>query len=140
MVVEGGVIREFSFPEHTFLIEAVARFIAGVEGNQACEHEELLVLPHTGECANLILDNLDQWAAWYETNDFGTAGAEGAEPTVSADMWPQSTLEEVQEAQELADAGDADYTWQVDPQLTSDEEIRATCRRPPGRTRRPVPP
>jgi hypothetical protein len=113
VVVEGGVIREFSFPEHTFLMEQVARFIAGVEGNQACEHEELLVLPHTGECANLILDNLDEWAAWDETNP---------EPTVSADMWPQSTLEEVQEAQELADAGDPDYTWQVDPQLTSDED------------------
>jgi hypothetical protein len=124
VVVEGGVIREFSFPEHTFLMVPVARFIAGVEGNQACEHEELLVLPHTGECANLILDNLDEWAAWYETNDFGTrAGVEGSgpEPTASADMWPQSTLEEVQEAQELADAGDPDYTWQVDPQLTSDD-------------------
>ena len=112
VVVEGGVIRDFSFPEHTFLMEQVARFIAGVEGNQACEHEELLILPHTGECANLILDNLDEWAAWNETNP---------EPTVSADMWPQSTLEEVQEAQELADAGDPDYTWQVDPQLTSDD-------------------
>jgi hypothetical protein len=112
VVVEGGVIREFSFPEHSFLMEQVARFIAGVEGNQACEHEELLVLPHTGECASLILDNLDEWAAWYETNP---------EPTVSADMWPQSSLGEVQEAQERADAGDPDYTWQVDPQLTSDD-------------------
>jgi hypothetical protein len=35
-------------------------------------------------------------------------------------MWPQSNLEEVQEAQELADAGDPGYTWQVDPQLFSD--------------------
>jgi hypothetical protein len=30
-------------------------------------------------------------------------------------MWPQSTLEEVLAAQALADAGDPDYTWQVDP-------------------------
>jgi hypothetical protein len=30
-------------------------------------------------------------------------------------MWPQSTLEEVRAAQALADAGDPDYTWQVDP-------------------------
>ena len=28
-------------------------------------------------------------------------------------MWPQSSLEEVQETQELADAGDADFTWQL---------------------------
>lgn len=32
-------------------------------------------------------------------------------------MWPQSTLEEVRVAQERADAGDPDYTWQVAPQL-----------------------
>ena len=37
---------------------------------------------------------------------------------ISGGMWPQSTLEEVRAAQELADAGDPDYTWQVDPQLS----------------------
>jgi hypothetical protein len=30
-------------------------------------------------------------------------------------MWPQSSLEEVREAQELADAGDPRYTWQLLP-------------------------
>ena len=30
-------------------------------------------------------------------------------------MWPQSTLEEVRAAQQRADAGDPDFTWQVDP-------------------------
>ena len=49
---------------------------------------------------------------------------EGAEvpspgPTASGQMWPQSSLEEVLEAQELADAGDPRYTWQVDPTLAS---------------------
>jgi hypothetical protein len=34
-------------------------------------------------------------------------------------MWPQSSLEEVREAQRLADAGDPDYTWQVDPELAA---------------------
>ena len=42
-------------------------------------------------------------------------------PTISDSMWPQSSLEEVQEAQRLADAGDPDYTWQVDPQLFTDD-------------------
>lgn len=37
------------------------------------------------------------------------------EPTVSTDMWPQTNLEEVREAQKRADAGDPDYTWQVEP-------------------------
>lgn len=41
-------------------------------------------------------------------------------PTVSDQMWPQRTLEEVREAQELADAGHPDYTWQVDPELDGD--------------------
>ncbi|HEU4916313.1 MAG TPA: hypothetical protein VFV13_07090, partial [Acidimicrobiia bacterium] len=35
------------------------------------------------------------------------------ESPVSGSMWPQSNLEEVREAQERADAGDADYTWQL---------------------------
>lgn len=34
-------------------------------------------------------------------------------------QWPQSSLEEVQEAQELADAGDPDYTWQLEPKMES---------------------
>jgi hypothetical protein len=43
---------------------------------------------------------------------------EGAEvpspgPTISGGMWPQSSLEEVRQAQRLADAGDPRYTWQV---------------------------
>ena len=41
------------------------------------------------------------------------------EPTTSDFMWPQSSLEEVRQAQELADAGDPRYTWQVDPKLRS---------------------
>ncbi len=45
------------------------------------------------------------------------------ESLTSAGMWPQSTLEEVRAAQELADAGDPDYTWQVEPQLTLYEEM-----------------
>ncbi len=43
--------------------------------------------------------------------------------TLVTAMWPQSNLEEVQQAQELADAGDPDYTWQVDEGLASDEYV-----------------
>lgn len=51
----------------------------------------------------------------------GRVGADDptAEPTFSDSMWPQSSLEEVREAQERADAGDPAYTWQVDPELES---------------------
>ena len=37
-------------------------------------------------------------------------------------MWPQSTLEEVRAAQALADAGDPDYTWQVDSSWSIDKD------------------
>ena len=40
-------------------------------------------------------------------------------PTALSPMWPQANLEEVREAQELADAGDPAYTWQVDAGLAS---------------------
>lgn len=45
------------------------------------------------------------------------------EPTLSGGMWPQTSLEEVRQAQELADAGDPRYTWQVDPELASDANL-----------------
>jgi hypothetical protein len=41
------------------------------------------------------------------------------DPKISGGMWPQSNLDEVREAQELAAAGDPRYTWQVDPELRS---------------------
>ena len=41
----------------------------------------------------------------------------GPEPPISDTMWPQSSLEEVREAQELADAGDPDVSWQLEPDL-----------------------
>jgi hypothetical protein len=50
------------------------------------------------------------------------------EPTRSGGMWPQSSLEEVREAQRLADAGDPRFTWQVEPELEAnldDAEIFA---------------
>ena len=42
-------------------------------------------------------------------------------PPASGGMWPQSTLDEVRAAQERADAGDADYAWQVGAQLLEDD-------------------
>jgi hypothetical protein len=39
-------------------------------------------------------------------------------------MWPQSTLADVRTAQQRADAGDADFTWQVDVQLAGDDYVK----------------
>ena len=40
-------------------------------------------------------------------------------PPGSGTMWPQSSVDEVRGVQELADAGDPAYTWQVDRQLST---------------------
>ena len=40
-----------------------------------------------------------------------------AQSSTSDSMWPQKSHEEVLQAQELADAGDPRYAWQVDPKL-----------------------
>lgn len=37
-------------------------------------------------------------------------------------IWPQSTIDEVREAQDRADAGDPDVTWQVSPAIYNDTE------------------
>jgi hypothetical protein len=47
--------------------------------------------------------------------DQTTVLAPEPEPTTEGVIWPQSSMEEVQEAQERADAGDPDYTWQLAP-------------------------
>ena len=65
---------------------------------------------------------------------------------ISGQMWPQTSLEEVREAQERADAGDPDYTWQVDPELVGDAEpwtgrrssSGSSARSSGGRSSRPV--
>jgi hypothetical protein len=41
------------------------------------------------------------------------ANPPGPTPRTSGGMWPQSSLQEVREAQRLADAGDDRYAWQV---------------------------
>ena len=49
------------------------------------------------------------------------AEAPSPDPAISGQMWPQTSLEEVRAAQERADAGDPDYTWQIGAQLTEDD-------------------
>lgn len=73
VVVNDGVITEFNFPEHTELLTEIAAFLHD-EGNPACAREFFDLFPEEGagpptaDCANLMLEHLDEWAAWYETN------------------------------------------------------------------------
>ena len=48
-------------------------------------------------------------------------GARPQQPPLRG-MWPQTTLDEVRQAQEHADAGDPDYTWQINPLWSSDDD------------------
>lgn len=72
----------------------------------------------------------DSQAGTLTDNIGGTWHREGAavpepssEPAISDRMWPQTSREDVRAAQELADAGDPNYTWQVDPDLASEENL-----------------
>lgn len=51
------------------------------------------------------------------TDSFGLVWDRGETTGASGGMWPQSSLEEAQEAQRLADAGDPRFTWQVWPDI-----------------------
>ena len=44
------------------------------------------------------------------------------DPRTSGVMWPQASPDEISHAQERADAGDPDYTWQVEPELVDGAE------------------
>ena len=58
----GGV-----YPEDTELRESFRLFAEG--GDLQDEYADAnCASVRTPECANLILDNLDEWAAWYETH------------------------------------------------------------------------
>jgi hypothetical protein len=65
--------------------------------------------------SDTLTDNLG--AVWLREGPDGAT----AEPVASGSMWPQSSVDEVRDAQALADAGDPNYSWQVDPQLSSEE-------------------
>lgn len=51
------------------------------------------------------------------TDSFGLVWDRGETTEASGGMWPQSSPEEANEAQRLADAGDPRFTWQVWPDI-----------------------
>lgn len=64
---------------------------------------------------------------WIDTTrvDFAPAnpGRDDVTPEANPQSlpWPQATIEEARKAQERADAGDPEYTWQLDPALLNGE-------------------
>ncbi len=53
-----------------------------------------------------------------EKRDPSAAPPSSPAPTTSGGMWPQTSIEEVRQAQELAEAGDPDYAWQLGPRFS----------------------
>lgn len=81
VVVQDGVITQFGlpghleqgvaheFPEHNVLLRSVVSFLREeVEGSEGCwdDPTSFWAVIRTPDCAHLIMDNLDGWAAWYE--------------------------------------------------------------------------
>lgn len=73
VAVENGVITRFEFPEHTYLMDSVARYL-DAEGETDCANEFGWDARRAGRpaptpyCVGVILARLDDWAAWYQTN------------------------------------------------------------------------
>jgi len=64
VVVEDGVITEFAFPEHSWMVVEMGTFLASegrVDGYGDC-----VFGPFPESCAIIQLENLDAWAAWQE--------------------------------------------------------------------------
>lgn len=68
--------------------------------------------------SGVLTDNTG--GVWHREGAAVPSPDSSAAPTVSDQMWPQTSLDEVREAQGLADAGDPNYAWQVDPALVDD--------------------
>lgn len=60
---------------------------------------------------------------WYREGAPAPSPPSSSPPKAWDQTWPQTSLEEVMEAQERADAGDPAYTWQVDEQLASNDNL-----------------
>ena len=65
VVVEDGVITEFGFPEHSFMVVQMGSFLA-MEGLLA-SYENCLFGPFPESCATIQLENLDSWVEWRQT-------------------------------------------------------------------------
>ena len=60
-------------------------------------------------------------ALWHREGAPQPTPGPSTQPAISGSMWPQSSLEEVQQAQEAADVGDPGYAWQVDSRLAAED-------------------
>ena len=67
VVVEDGVITEFGFPEHSFILVQMGTFLA-MEGRFA-GYEACTFGPFPESCATIQLETLESWLEWRQTWD-----------------------------------------------------------------------
>lgn len=65
VVVEDGVITEFEFPEHTFILASIGIFLAMEDRFDG--YEECAALPPPESCAVIQMENAEAWADWRGT-------------------------------------------------------------------------
>jgi hypothetical protein len=80
------------------------------------EQLENLTFSHDPQADTMTDNNLGSVWTREGAEDPTPSSITTASPMVG---WPQASLREVQEAQQLADAGDANYTWQLEPNMES---------------------
>jgi len=114
--IEGGMRLVISAPVYACDDGSQPQAMSGPPLEEQLRNWTLTLDPQTGTLSD------GAGGVWYREGAAVPSPESSSGPTISGQMWPQSSLEEVREAQELADAGDPLYTWQVDPALVGDAE------------------
>jgi len=114
--IEGGTRIVISAPVYACDDGSQPQALSGPPLEEQLRNWTLALDPQTGT----LTDNFG--AVWHREGAALPSPDSSSQPMISDQMWPQTSLEEVRRAQELADAGDPAYTWQLDTKLAADEE------------------
>ena len=109
--IEGGTALVIPAPNYTCDNGSEPQAVSGPPLEEQLRNWTLVLDPQAGTLTASV------GGVWYREGAAVPSPELSAPPAISDTMWPQTTLEEVRQAQELADEGDPAYTWQVDPEL-----------------------
>ncbi|MEO6578479.1 MAG: hypothetical protein ABIO99_06230 [Candidatus Limnocylindria bacterium] len=116
--IEGGTQLVIPAPVYACDDGSQPQALSGPPLQEQLRNWTLALDPQTGTLTDSVV------GIWYREGAAVPSPDSSTQPTISDTMWPQKSLEEVREAQELADAGDPDHTWQVDALLAGDESAK----------------
>lgn len=115
--IEGGTVLVIPSPVYTCDDGSKAETVSGPPLEEALRGWTLVLDPETDTLSDGVR------GVWSREGAAPPSVVPTSQPTSqpNSTTWPQSTLDEVRQAQALANAGDSSYTWQVDAQLAGDE-------------------